>query len=51
MHQPSVELRQASYHGHTEFISAAKRLLGIGGITKPHGMVDYTAYTVTEDVE
>ncbi len=31
MHQPSVQLRHASYHGHIEVLEAAKRLLGIGG--------------------
>lgn len=30
MHQPSVQLRQASYHGHVEVLEVAKRILGIG---------------------
>jgi len=30
MHQPSIQLRQASYHGHVEVLEVAKRILGIG---------------------
>ena len=30
MHQPSVELRQASYHGRLEVLEVARRILGIG---------------------
>ena len=51
IHQPSVELRQASYHGRTDVIEIAKRLLGIADVEKPNDGLHCPKLVSTETIK